>query len=70
VPLLFVQVLSGWRYKQVRADMSVLEFAIALASLGGHLNRKGDGPPGWLTLWRGWQDLQLMIRGAEAIKCV
>jgi Transposase Tn5 dimerisation domain len=54
----------------MRADMSVLEFAIALASLGGHLNRKGDGPPGWLTLWRGWQDLQLMIRGAEAIKCV
>jgi len=70
VPRLFVQVLCGWRYKQVRDDLSVLEFTLALANLGGHLNRKSDGFPGWLTLWRGWQDLQLMVRGAEAIKCV
>ena len=70
VPRLFVQVLGGWRYKQARDDLSVYEFAMALANLGGHLNRKGDGFPGWLTLWRGWQDLQLMVRGAEAIKCV
>jgi hypothetical protein len=70
VPRLLVQVLSGWRYRKVRDDLSVHEFTMALARLGGHLNRKNDGPPGWLTLWRGWQDLQLMIRGAEAIRCV
>jgi hypothetical protein len=70
VPRLFVQVLCGWRYKRACDDMSVLEFTMALANLGGHLNRKSDGFPGWLTLWRGWQDLQLMVRGAEAIKCV
>src|ERR1051326_3929476 len=70
VPRLFVQVLSGWRYQRARDDLSVYEFAMALARLGGHLNRKGDGFPGWLTLWRGWEDLQLMVRGAEAIKCV
>jgi hypothetical protein len=70
VPRLFVQVLSGWRYKRVRDDLSLYEFAMALANLGGHLNRKADGFPGWLTLWRGWEDLQLMIRGAEAIRCV
>lgn len=70
VPRLFVQVLCGWRYKRARDDLSVYEFAMALANLGGHLNRKSDGFPGWLTLWRGWQDLQLMVRGAEAIRCV
>ena len=41
---------------------------MALARLGGHLNRKGDGPPGWLTLWRGWEALRLMIQGAEAMR--
>jgi hypothetical protein len=73
VPVLWVQVLSGWRYQQVRDDLTVLEFVMALARLGGHLNRKGDGLPGWLTLWRGWAELQAMIRGAEAIsrpRCV
>lgn len=75
VPRLIVQVLCGWRYKRGqdktrRDDLSVYEFAMALASLGGHLNRKSDGFPGWLTLWRGWQDLQLMVRGAEAVRCV
>jgi hypothetical protein len=72
VPPLFVKVMSGWRYKQVREDMTILEFHMALARLGGHLNRKSDGFPGWLTLWRGWEALQLMIMGAQAImsKCV
>lgn len=67
VPEMYVKVLSGWRYKRVRLDLSVREFVLALGRLGGHLNRKGDGLPGWLTLWRGWADLQLMVQGAEAI---
>jgi hypothetical protein len=70
VPRLFVRVLCGWRYQQARDDLSVYDFTLALAHLGGHLNRKRDGFPGWLTLWRGWQDLQLMVRGAEAMRCV
>jgi hypothetical protein len=73
VPLLHVRVLSGWRYRQVRDDLTVLEFTMALGKLGGHLNRKGDGFPGWLTMWRGWRELLAMVRGAEAIgrkKCV
>lgn len=72
VPPLFVKVLSGWRYQQPERQLSVLEFHMALARLGGHLNRKSDGFPGWLTLWRGWQNLQLMVMGADAItgKCV
>ena len=72
VPPLFVKVLSGWRYKQPERQLSVLEFYMALARLGGHLNRKHDGFPGWLTLWRGWQNLQLMVMGAHAMtgECV
>lgn len=35
----------------------------ALAALGGHLGRTGDGPPGWQTLWRGRQTLRLLVEG-------
>lgn len=38
---------------------------ISIAKLGGYQARKNDGPPGWLTLWRGWQTLQIMLQGFE-----
>ena len=37
-----------------------------LAGLGGHLGRKCDGEPGWITLWRGLEKLLLILRGADA----
>lgn len=40
-------------------------FHVSIARLGGFMARKGDGDPGWLTLWRGWQTLMLLIRGYE-----
>ncbi len=36
---------------------------IAIAKLGGFLGRKGDGNPGWLTIWRGLQQLMLLAAG-------
>ena len=42
---------------------TVGEVVLALGRLGGHLNRKGDGPPGWQTMWRGWQRLEDMMMG-------
>jgi hypothetical protein len=65
VPEEFVGVLSGWRYGE-RRPLTVAEFLMALARLGGHWNRKRDRPPGWLVLWRGWTKLQLMVEGARA----
>jgi hypothetical protein len=57
---LWVKVLSTWRYQEER-ELSVKEFTLALARLGGHLNRKCDGMPGWQTLWRGWERLRTML---------
>jgi hypothetical protein len=68
MPLEQVEVLSGWRYGQ-RRPLTVREFFLALARLGGHQNRRGDHRPGWLVLWRGWQALQLMVVGARAAAC-
>jgi len=33
-----------------------------LDALGGHLGRKGDGPPGAQTLWRGLQWLDMAVQ--------
>jgi len=55
-----VSVLSVWRYQEVR-PLTVREYLLALGRLGGHLNRKGDGLPGWLTLWRGAMKLHAML---------
>jgi hypothetical protein len=56
---LLVSILSIWRYQQER-PLSVKEFILAVARLGGHLNRKCDGLPGWITIWRGMTRLHSM----------
>lgn len=61
----YVEVLSLWRLKEAKLDWSVKEFLYALARVGGHLGRRGDRPPGWLVLWRGWMELQRMVEGAR-----
>jgi hypothetical protein len=38
---------------------------VSIAKLGGFLARRSDGHPGWLTLWRGWQTLMILVRGYE-----
>ena len=40
---------------------SVREVLLAIAQLGGHLKR--NGPPGWLTLYRGYRNLQTLEEG-------
>ncbi len=63
---IYEEVIRTWRHKQAHAPLSVLEFYMAVARLGGHMNRKADGFPGWLTLWRGWQKLQIMVEAVTA----
>jgi hypothetical protein len=63
----YVAVLSQWRHREIRLDWSVHDFYFALARLGGHQNRKHDGNPGWLVLWRGWTALQLLVTGSQLI---
>lgn len=62
---LTIEVLGQWRQGKPWQTWSVVDFVLALGRLGGHQNRKGDGLPGWLTLWRGWQELQAMLTGAR-----
>ena len=40
-----------------------LTILVAIARIGGFLARKNDGNPGWISIWRGWSRLMLMIQG-------
>jgi Transposase DDE domain len=37
----------------------------AIARLGGYLDRKSDGPPGWQTLWKGWMRVMNTLEGVH-----
>jgi hypothetical protein len=61
-------LLSKRRPIQIK---TVRDFFRALAQLGGFLGRKGDGEPGWQTVWGGLEKLLLCLRGAAVLgqKC-
>ena len=64
----YVEVLSSWRHGKPNLKWTVGEFTLALARLSGHQNRKGDHPPGWQKLWKGWHELNAMLLGAKIAK--
>lgn len=62
----YVAVLCSHYGQRLGSSPSVQQFYMHVARLGGHQNRKCDGFPGWLTLWRGWMKLQAMVDGYRA----
>lgn len=60
--------LLALRLKRDERGMTVGEFLKGVARLGGHLGRRGDGFPGWRTLWQGWQLLSDLTEGARLIQ--
>jgi Transposase DNA-binding len=62
----YVAVLVKHYGNRMGPQPTILQFYLHVARLGGHQNRKGDGFPGWLTLWRGWERLQAMVDGYHA----
>lgn len=43
------------------------QFWLTIAKRGGFIGRKRDGPPGWMTIWRGWYDVMMMVQGVELL---
>jgi hypothetical protein len=62
IPRSWLSALSHLRNKEI---ITIHQFLRELAGLGGFLGRKGDGEPGWITLWRGFDKLSLILRGLE-----
>lgn len=66
VPPLWLQMLKGARRNQRPVhDLTIHQFYRELAKLGGFLGRRHDGEPGWITIWRGWEKLNTLVKGAQ-----
>ena len=55
--------LEVLRARSGRPLYTVREVALAIGRVGGHLNRKSDGLPGWQTLWHGMNTLHVLVEG-------
>jgi hypothetical protein len=51
--------------KRHRSITTAKEVWHAIARLGGYLDRKCDGPPGWQTLWKGWMRVMDVLEGVH-----
>jgi hypothetical protein len=66
VPTLWLQMLKATRKNLSRVrDLTIHQFYRELAKLGGFLGRRSDGDPGWITIWRGWEQLNTLVHGAQ-----
>lgn len=46
-----------------KKPISLGEAIVIIAKLGGYLNRRCDGPPGFQSLWRGYVRFNDMVYG-------
>jgi hypothetical protein len=63
---LMVEVLA--QKQQIDSQsMTLSTFWLLVARLGGFQGRKGDGNPGWRTLWWGWRYVSDLTEGARLV---
>ncbi|KXA95719.1 hypothetical protein AKJ37_06655, partial [candidate division MSBL1 archaeon SCGC-AAA259I09] len=43
------------------------EYAVAIAKVGGYLDRSSDPPPGWIVTWRGFKKVLTWVEGYEIL---
>lgn len=65
LPALWLRVLELFTNRALHSLDVADHLWRALARLGGYRGYKGDGPPGWQTLWRGWARLQDVLQGVQ-----
>lgn len=68
VPDRYVQTLAAYLQQPPAKPLTAGQFWRETARLGGFIGRKSDGDPGWMTLWRGWQHLELLADGMDLAK--
>ncbi|PYJ08569.1 MAG: IS4 family transposase [Verrucomicrobia bacterium] len=61
-----IRILNA-RFGEPKSAWTHATLLIAIARMGGFLARRGDGPPGWLTIWRGWSRLMTMADGVKSL---
>src|SRR5229473_7736308 len=64
LPVDLVQVVAHLAHVPA-AQLTTQQCWYTIARQGGYLGRKGDGPPGWKTLWLGWFYVQSLLEGVH-----
>ena len=67
IPARYVELVRRARGRARPGEWTIRDFFRGVAGLGGFLGRKGDGEPGWITIWRGWEVLHWMLQGAQLV---
>lgn len=62
-----VQIVQAY-YKLANKPLKIGCFLKYIAQMGGFLNRKNDGNPGWQSLWEGWKFFLGLKEGARLYK--
>lgn len=70
VPSSWLKCLKLARPKLALKGISVYTFFRELAKLGGFLARKGDGEPGWQTVWHGYKKLHALLDGLRLVQAI
>lgn len=60
--LMELKILEKYLDRQLK---TVEDVNLAIGRLGGHMNRKSDGMPGLITLWRGMKRLTELTEGVQ-----
>ena len=68
VPTVWLKMLKRAGKLSNVSDLTVGQFYREVAKLGGFLARKSDGEPGWITIWRGWEKLNVFVKVANELK--
>jgi len=55
--------MAAANWKKLPNNPTILQLSSAIAALGGHLKR--NGPPGCITLMRGYVKLRSLVEGAR-----
>lgn len=70
VDQLWVEVVCRVGQHNDPETLTLQTFYHTIAKKGGWLGRRGDGRPGWQTLWLGWQTIANYVAGIELMRNV
>lgn len=63
-----VEIVSAFYEVPKESIMTVDKFLRHIAMMGGFMNRKSDGNPGWQSIWEGWKYFLSLKKGFQLQK--
>ena len=58
-------LIVAWLAKRNAETLTPRRFWLTIGNRGGFIGRRSDGQPGWMTTWRGWYDVMMMVQSIE-----